>query len=204
MAFDSLPLVRFIDDSRNGVNKDDVSPGSRELEITVSDARQIFPRVQGSPAANLLLLAAGTIRFGQDGDNPLEDDTNELNEDSEVDFKPDFPDPKSRTMQLFLAYLVSHPNDEVLVQAEDGNTIVRSASFAALGNSGLTTDDDDWRVATENASLGVMTATRVDLCLRSDVSAHGADIDVGGGVEALSQLNRSGFQVALLARRRTG
>ena len=50
MAFDSLPLVRFIDDGSNDVNKNDVSPVSRQLEIAITDAQQIFPKVKANPA----------------------------------------------------------------------------------------------------------------------------------------------------------
>jgi hypothetical protein len=210
MAFDSLQLVRFIDDGKNGVNQNDVSLVSRQLEITVSDAQQIFPKVQGNPAANLLLLAAGTIRFGQDGDNPLEDDTNEFNEDAEVDFRSDNPfEPKSRTVWLMLVDITNHPEDEFLVKAEEGK-IVRSASLAALANGGLTTDDDGWRVAMENASVRIMSATRpdgslvTDLSLLSDVSARGEDVDFGQRLTPRGQLNRSGFQVAVLAHRPVG
>jgi hypothetical protein len=193
MAFDRRPLIRDIDEA----TEKQVAAG-RKLEIVVSDARQIFPVVEGNTQnANLLLIAAGAVRFGQDAvndlgqrqedANPLEDDTNEFWEESEVD--EDDP----RTVELCLKSLDSHGNDQ----------FVGSASFAALGNAGFTMDDF-FLVAVDNADVQMTVPaglTRRDLWFFSDVVAKPESATEG---VYLTQLNRLGFQSAVLLWRPPG
>ena len=76
-TFQNPPLVRDVDDSRR-INV--ATPCA--LRISVSDARQLVPT--GAAGANTLLLFSGMIRFGQDGDSPGEDLSNELSEYAET------------------------------------------------------------------------------------------------------------------------
>jgi hypothetical protein len=181
MAFDRTLLIRDIGDA---AEKQVAAP--RKLVIVVSDARQVFPPAGGrSPTANLLLLASGAVRFGQDGDNRLEDGTNESSEESEVD--EDLP----RTVALKLRDLESHGQDQ----------FVGSASFAALGNAGLTADDF-FLVAVDNADVQLTVPgglTQKDLWFFSDVVAKPS----GDGADR-AQLNRLGFQTAVLLWRPPG
>jgi hypothetical protein len=183
MAFDRRPLIRDIDEA----TEQQVAAG-KKLEIVVSDARQMFPVVEGNnQSANLLLIAAGTVRFGQDGDNPLEDDTNEGSEQSEVD------DDEPRTVELCLKSLENHGKDQ----------FVGSGSLAALGNAGFTMDDF-FLVAVDNADVQMTVPaglTRWDLWFFSDVVAKPASPSEG---DHKSQLNRLGFQSAVLLRRPPG
>src|SRR5262245_4210836 len=76
-GFDQPLLVRDVDDARR-INV----ANPRALKITVADAGQSTPvRETGG---NTVLLFAGTVRFGQDGDHPGEDLSNELNEYAEA------------------------------------------------------------------------------------------------------------------------
>jgi hypothetical protein len=182
MAFDRRPLIRDIDEA----TEKQVAAG-RKLEIIVSDARQVFPIVQGNTqTANLLLIAAGAVRFGQDGDNRLEDNTNESSEESEVD------EDNPRTLELSLKALENHGKDQ----------FIGSASFAALGNAGFTMDDFTL-VAVDNADVQMTVPaglTRRDLWFFSDVVARPDPQSEGDR----SQLNRLGFQSAVLLWRPPG
>src|SRR4051812_46150366 len=70
----------------------------RTLEIVVNDAHEVFPHAaDNSVLANRLLIFAGTIRFGQDRDEDIDEDrSNEFSEETEVD------EGELRTVQLKL------------------------------------------------------------------------------------------------------
>src|SRR5262245_37033142 len=74
MSLDHEPLVRDMFDKAKAQ-----SQYPRVLKITVRDTQS------GGVAANTLLIAAGAVRFGIDGDSKLEDGFNEGSEEAEVD-----------------------------------------------------------------------------------------------------------------------
>jgi hypothetical protein len=187
MAFDQRPLTRDITQY-----KTDVSLPTSELEIVVPDAQQIFPP-GNAPPSNLLLITAGTIRFGWDGGNPLEDQTNEFSEESEVDRGV------RKTVVLNL-------NDIPSGQKQ----FVGASAFAALGNCGLTREDD-FLVAVDNAGVAVVAAlvgpaeptpTPTDIVFLSDVLAAGTSshTPLPSEEDSLTQLNRLGYQAMVLLK----
>jgi hypothetical protein len=205
MSFENLALVREI----TNVRTFDVAEVPRKLEITISGGRQIFgPSVGGT--ANRLVITAGTIRFGYDNDNRLEDNTNEFSDDIEVDKDRDGSNPRLavRTVELNLDHLVGH--------SEHSNDEFRaSASFAALGDGGLCMDDR-FIVAVDNAEVQ-LTAPKIetidgrhvvlprDLWFFSDVSAQGGDSPILPGPRVdHSILNRLGYHSAILLQRPAG
>jgi hypothetical protein len=202
----ALALVRDI----ANVNGFNVAEVPRKLEITIGGGRQVFGAPSFVGTANQLVITAGTIRFGQDGDNRLEDGGNEFSDEIEVDkdkdsIKPGPDDPAFRTVELNLDHLVGHP--------EHGDDELRgSACFAALGNGGLCMDDR-FIVAVDNADAQ-MTAPKIktidgqnvdlprDLWFLSDVTAQGGDSPILPGPRVdHSILNRLAYQSAILLHR---
>jgi hypothetical protein len=150
----------------------------RTLEIVVNDAREVFPHVaDNSVLANRLLIFAGTIRFGQDRDEDIDEDrSNEFSEETEVD------EGELRTVQLKLR----DPN------AQDDH-LTGSASVASLGNIYLAGHHGGIDVLTDVFGVNVANALAQnvadDIWLFSDVVA-----------ELGSQMNRMAYQVNALVK----
>jgi hypothetical protein len=172
-SFQNPPLVRDVDDSRR-INI--ATPGA--LTISVSDARQLVPTV--ATGANTLLLFSGMIRFGQDGDSPCEDRSNELNEYAEAG-----SDDTPRTVMLQL-------RGPTVADSQ----FIGSGAFAAFGNVGLTTDDS-FGAAVDNGAALLMQPVEDgnqlarDLWFLSDINAERATDDT-------SQINRLAYQANVL------
>jgi hypothetical protein len=161
------------------------------LQISVSDAEQVFPAPSGP--VNTALLFAGTARFGQDtnpnapGPGPLdggadpdliEDGWNRFDESIEVD------DGNPRTLELELEMW-----QQQYLTAKAGG----SAAFAALASSALDTQNP-FGTATSNAFVDLVDTDpagnplgQKDFYFFSDVFA-----------EKGSQLNRLAYQATAL------
>jgi hypothetical protein len=155
------------------------------LQILVSDARQIFPAP--SDVVQSVLLFGGTARFSQDG-GAGEDLTNEPGEEKEVDGDTDGGGP--RTLKLALEVTPSLPDNPP--------AMVGSASFAALGNIGLTTLGTDINPAAfgvaANSALTLLTGVPNSSGDPTNDAWFFADVSA----EKNSQLNRLGYQAAAL------
>ena len=177
-TFQNPPLVRDVDDSRR-INA--ATPGA--LTISVSNARQLIPTVAGG--ANTLLLFSGMIRFGQDGDSPGEDLTNELNEYAEAG-----GDDTPRTVML-----------QLRGPAMADGQFIGGAAFAAFGNICLTTNDS-FGAAVDNGAVSLMQPVENgnqlarDLWFLSDINAERA---TSGKNKETSIINRMAYQTAVLA-----
>jgi hypothetical protein len=171
--FQNPPLVRDVDDSRH-INV--ATPHA--LKITVTDARQLAPTL--STGGNTLLIFSGLIRFGQDGDSPGEDRSNELNEYAEAG-----GDDTPRTVMLQL-------RGPTLADSQ----FIGSGAFAAFGNVALTTNDS-FGAAVDNSTARLMQPVEDgnqlarDLWLLSDINAERATDDT-------SLINRMAYQANVL------
>ncbi len=165
----------------------------RALQISVTDAEQVFPLPTG--AANTALLFAGTARFGQDtnanapGPGPLSDDPDEFKfvlEDRENQFdgsiEVDHGSPRTLDLELELW------QQQYLTVNATG-----SAAFAAIANAGLDTTNpfgaaaNDALVDLVDKDPGGHVLGQKDFYFFSDVFA-----------EAGNQLNRLGYQAMAL------
>jgi len=190
MPFDSPVIIREIDSSSTLE-----TALSATLAITVSDATRIGP---GNISGQLVVVNAGTIRFGQDGDNDLlEDHSNENSQGTEIDAVA-----KRRTVLL---------NLRLLQYVNDGRNLVNSGSFvgasslAGLGNVGLTSGTDflgktNFGVAVDlskteltEPDAGNLTPEK-NLWLSLDAFAEDDHNDEG------SQVNRLGYQSWAIVR----
>jgi hypothetical protein len=176
-TFQNPPLVRDVDDSRR-INV--ATPCA--LRISVSDARQLVPTI--AAGANTLLLFSGMIRFGQDGDSPGEDPSNELNEYAEAG-----GDDTPRTVML-----------QLRGPAMADGQFVGSAALAAFGNICLTTNDS-FGAAIDNGAVSLMQPVEDgnqlarDLWFLSDINAERAS---SGLRTETSLINRMAYQAAVL------
>ena len=177
-TFQNLPLVRDVDDSRR-INV--ATPSA--LRISVSDARQLVPT--GAVGANTLLLFSGIIRFGQDGDSPGEDLSNELSEYAETG-----GDDTPRTVML-----------QLRAPAVADGQFFGSSAFAAFGNIVLTTNDS-FGTAVDNGAVSLMQPVEDgnqlarDLWFLSDINSERA---TSGSEKETSLINRMAYQAAVLA-----
>jgi len=151
----------------------------RALQISVSDAQQVFPNP--GPTVKTVVIFAGTARFGQDigeGEGPPEDLENVNDERLEVD--------EGNPLTLCLELRVPP-------QQPGSNSSAGAASFSALGSVGLDTTDVFGAVTSD--ALTALTANQPngnglpqeDLWLFSDVFA-----------EKNCNLNRLGYQATVL------
>src|SRR5262245_42512969 len=176
MPLDTEPLVRDMFDKAK-----EQSEYPRVMRVTVRDTQG------GGVAANTLLIAAGAVRFGIDGDSQLEDKFNEGSEEAEVD------EGERRTMLLAARLEVPFSQQQVTNAALAGAT-----GFAGLGNIALTTSEDNAGAAVDNAAADFMTPNvhgtdlGRDLWLRSDVVAEPSEVGHQPGDK--NQINRLGFQ----------
>lgn len=175
--FQHPPLVRDTGDARH-INV--ARPAA--LTITVHDAQQLVPTV--TMGANTVLLFAGVIRFGQDGDSPGEDLSNEANEYAET-----AGDDTPRTVFLRL-----HG------PAMDDAQFLGSAAFGAFGNVGLTTNDS-FGAAVDNTEVQFMQPVEDgneldrDLWFLSDINTERA---TAGASEESSIINRLAYHSHVL------
>jgi len=176
MPLDNTPLVRDMFDKGKLQ-----SEYPRILKITVRDTQA------GGVVANTLVIAAGAVRFGIDGDSLLEDGFNEGSEEAEVD------EGERRTMLLAARLEVPFSLQQVA-----SATLAGATGFAGLGNAALTTSEDNAGAAVDNAEADLIvpnffgTDHDRDLWLRSDVVAELSDVGHGSGHK--NQINRLGFQ----------
>jgi hypothetical protein len=148
----------------------------RILEITTTEAHQIFPPGAGGPA-NRLLIFAGSIEFGRDNEPDQEDSINqEVNEEAEVD------EGERRTIHLRLR------DPDTAIDRVEG-----SASFAAPGNVFLAGNHGGVDVLPDvfgaNVANALATIVDNDLWLLSDVVA-----------ELGCQMNRMPYQANALVQ----
>jgi hypothetical protein len=149
----------------------------RTLEITVTEAHQIFPPGAGAPA-NRLLIFAGSIEFGRDSEPDQEDSINqEVNEEAEVD------EGERRTIRLRL-----RDPDTATDRVEGSASIAAPGNVFLAGNHagvpGVLPD-----VFGANVANALATIVDNDLLLLSDVVA-----------ELGCQMNRMPYQANALVQ----
>jgi hypothetical protein len=160
------------------LSTEDQTAAARTLAITVPNGKQRFPVPdEDSGPAKRLLIAAGALRFGQDGEGW--DPTSEINEEAEVD------ENTPRTLNLRLRV-----GKQLGVEP-----MVTATAFGGLGtmfvpidvNSGAATDDAGVRRDQSPDEPGW------EAWYLSDVRAWGKV-----GDEQLGQLFRMGYPASLL------
>jgi hypothetical protein len=147
----------------------------RTLEIAVAEAHQIYPLIEDAPPAGALLIFAGAIAFGVDGDPGEALNNLDVNdENAEVD------EGEQRTVQLSL----TSPEAEKLI-------VEGSASMAAMGNVYLSGNHGGVDVLPDQFGANVSNALTQpgdeNLVLLSDVVA-----------ELGSQMNRMSYTASVL------
>lgn len=189
MTFNSAAIVREIDSSSTLQTS-----LSRMLEIVVSDATVLQP---GGGSAQLVVINAGAVRFGQDRDNSgLEDPTNEDAQGAEID---GVTGRRTVILNLRLTQYISNGRD-----LTNTGTFVGAGSLAALGNVGLTSETD----LLGNTNFGVaVDNSKTDLTV-PDIQNVTPEKNLWFFMDAIAepssdqgcQINRLGYQSWALVR----
>lgn len=189
--FTNPPLRLDVKPTSGNIGAEAAYPGA--LQVSVTDAEQVFPAASGP--VNTALLFAGIARFGQDtnpnapGPGPLSDDNEEFkfvleDRSNQFDGSIEVDHGLPRTLELEL---------EMWQQQYLTSKAVGAAAFGALANAGLDTTDP-FGAATSDALVDLVDTDpaghplgQKDFYLFSDVFA-----------EKGNQLNRVAYQATAL------